>query len=53
MVRKGNVGYLKETAYAVDSQLSRGEAAATSTKCNRDAIRRDALRKKARGVRNQ
>jgi hypothetical protein len=40
------VGYLKETAYAVDSQFSRGEAAAASTKCNRDAMRGDAFRKK-------
>ena len=39
--------YFKETAYAVDSQLSQGEAAATSTKCNRDAMWcRDTFRKK-------
>jgi hypothetical protein len=49
-VRKGNVGYLKETTYAVDGKLSRGEAAATSTKCNRDAMRGDAFRKKKHAV---
>ena len=45
-VRNGNVGYLKEKAYAVDSKLSRGEAAATGTKCDRDATRGVAFRKK-------
>ena len=45
--QKREWGYLKETAYAVDSQLSHGEAAATSTKCNRDTMWcRDAFRKK-------